>query len=113
MIDGSKAIRSAIEELYGEQGFVQRCRAHKVRNVTERLPEPVRSQVKAVMHAAYKLQEKEGTAKLRQAGEVARYGYGIPGRGSESAGGTGGNLHGESAQTRAGPDALPVHHEHH
>jgi putative transposase len=66
VIDGSKAIRSAIEELYGDQGFVQRCRAHKVRNVTERLPEPVRSQVKAVMHAAYKLPEKEGMAKLRQ-----------------------------------------------
>jgi hypothetical protein len=24
----SKAIRSAIEEVYGEQGLVQRCRAH-------------------------------------------------------------------------------------
>jgi transposase-like protein len=66
VIDGSKAIRSAIEEIYGDQGVVQRCRAHKVRNVTERLPEPVRSQVKAVMHAAYKLPEKEGMAKLKQ-----------------------------------------------
>jgi transposase-like protein len=66
VIDGSKAIRSAVEEIYGEQGLVQRCRAHKVRNVTERLPEPVRSQVKAVMHAAYKLPEKDGMAKLRQ-----------------------------------------------
>lgn len=66
IIDGSKAIRSAIAEVYGDQGAVQRCRAHKVRNVTERLPEPVRTQVKAVMHAAYKLPEKEGMAKLRQ-----------------------------------------------
>jgi len=66
IIDGSKAIRSAIAEVYGDQGPVQRCRAHKVRNVTERLPEPVRTQVKAVMHAAYKLPEKEGMAKLRQ-----------------------------------------------
>lgn len=66
VIDGSKAISSAIEEIYGDQGFVQRCRAHKVRNVTERLPEPMRTQVKAVMHAAYKLPEKEGLGKLRQ-----------------------------------------------
>jgi len=66
VIDGSKAIRSAIEEVYGEQGLVQRCRAHKVRNVTERLPEPIRAQVKSVMHAAYRLPEKEGMAKLKQ-----------------------------------------------
>jgi transposase-like protein len=66
VIDGSKAIRSAIEQVYGEQGLVQRCRAHKVRNVTERLPEPMRAQIKSVMHAAYKLPEKEGMARLRQ-----------------------------------------------
>jgi putative transposase len=66
VIDGSKAIRSAIEQVYGEQGLVQRCRAHKVRNVTERLPEPTRAQIKSVMHAAYKLPEKEGIAKLKQ-----------------------------------------------
>jgi len=66
VIDGSKAIRSAIEQVYGEQGLVQRCRAHKVRNVTERLPEPMRAHIKSVMHAAYKLPEKEGMARLRQ-----------------------------------------------
>jgi transposase-like protein len=66
VIDGSKAIRSAIEQVYGEQGLVQRCRAHKVRNVTERLPEPTRAQTHSVMHAAYKLAEKEGIAKLKQ-----------------------------------------------
>ena len=66
VIDGSKAIRSAIEQVYGEQGLVQRCRAHKVRNVTERLPEPARAQTRSVMHAAYKLAEKEGMAKLKQ-----------------------------------------------
>src|SRR6476620_7358964 len=66
VIDGSKAIRSAIEQVYGEQGLVQRCRAHKVRNVTERLPEPARAQTHSVMHAAYKLPEKEGIAKLKQ-----------------------------------------------
>ena len=66
VIDGSKAMRSAIEQVYGEQGLVQRCRAHKVRNVTERLPEPERAQTRSVMHAAYKLPDKEGVAKLKQ-----------------------------------------------
>jgi putative transposase len=66
VIDGSKAIRAAIEQVYGEQALVQRCRAHKLRNVIERLPEPERAQTRTVMHAAYKLPDKEGMAKLKQ-----------------------------------------------
>lgn len=66
VIDGSKALRSAIEELFGDQAKVQRCRMHKMRNLTERLPKPIAAQVRAVMHAAYKLPEKDGIAKLKQ-----------------------------------------------
>ena len=111
VIDGSKAIRSAIEQVYGEQGLVQRCRAHKVRNVTERLPEPMRAQIKSVMHAAYKLPEKEGIAKLKQQAKWLQ--AAVSGRGGESAGGAGGDLHGQSAQAHPGADALFVHHQHH
>ena len=64
VIDGSKAMRSAIAQVYGEQALVQRCRAHKVRNVTERVPEHERAQTRSVMQAAYKLPAKEGMAKL-------------------------------------------------
>src|SRR5258706_7478268 len=66
VIDGSKALRAAIEELFGEAAHVQRCRTHKVRNVTERLPKELARQVKAVMHAAYQLPAKDGIAKLKQ-----------------------------------------------
>lgn len=66
VIDGSKALRSGVEEMFGDSAHVQRCRTHKVRNVTERLPRAMAAQVKSVMHAAYKLPEKEGMAKLRQ-----------------------------------------------
>jgi transposase-like protein len=66
VIDGSKAMRAAIEQVYGEQGLVQRCRAHKVRNVIERLPEAERAQTRSLMHAAYKLPDKQGMAKLKQ-----------------------------------------------
>ena len=38
VIDGSKALRSGIEQLCGEAAHVQRCRIHKIRNVAERLP---------------------------------------------------------------------------
>jgi putative transposase len=66
VIDGAKALRSAIEELFGEQAVVQRCRIHKMRNVTDRLPQPIGAQVRSVMQAAYKLGEKDGIAKLKQ-----------------------------------------------
>jgi putative transposase len=67
VIDGSKALRSAIQEMFGESAVVQRCRTHKLRNVLERIKDDnVRAQTRAVMHAAYKLPEKEGTAKMKQ-----------------------------------------------
>jgi transposase-like protein len=66
VIDGAKALRAAIDALFGDRAQVQRCRTHKVRNVTERLPKELARQVKSVMHAAYKLPAKEGVAKLKQ-----------------------------------------------
>lgn len=65
VIDGSKALRAAIGEVFGDTARVQRCRTHKVRNVTERLPREIAAQVKSVMHAAYQLPEKEGMTKLK------------------------------------------------
>jgi transposase-like protein len=66
VIDGSKALRSAIDEMFGTRSKVQRCRTHKLRNVLERLPKVEAAQTKAVMMAAYKLEAKEGMAKLRK-----------------------------------------------
>lgn len=66
VIDGSKALRGAIDELFGERAHVQRCRTHKLRNVLERLPKTEAAQTGAVMRAAYKLDAKDGIAKLKQ-----------------------------------------------
>src|SRR5262249_54491050 len=38
-IDGAKALRAAINKVFGTQHPVQRCRNHKIRNVCDRLPE--------------------------------------------------------------------------
>ena len=38
VIDGSKVLRLAINAVFGTQHPVQRCRAHKLRNVLDRLP---------------------------------------------------------------------------
>jgi len=66
VIDGAKALRAAINKVFGPQHPVQRCRNHKIRNVVERLPEEQKDQVKAAMRASYKLEAKEGMARLRK-----------------------------------------------
>jgi len=69
VIDGAKALRAAINKVFGPQHPVQRCRNHKIRNVCDRLPEEQKAQVKAAMRSAYKLEAKEGMARLRKLAE--------------------------------------------
>jgi transposase-like protein len=64
VIDGSKALRSAIDAVYGEENSVQRCRHHKIENVTGYLPKHLKEQVRLVMKAAYRLPHEEGLSKL-------------------------------------------------
>lgn len=65
IIDGAKALRSAIHSVYGEAALIQRCRTHKVRNVLEAIADKtVREQTGPVMRAAFKLPAKEGKRKL-------------------------------------------------
>ena len=66
VIDGSKALRLAVDAIYGQDNPVQRCRSHKIRNVADHLPKHLREQVKAAMRAAYRLAAKEGMARLEQ-----------------------------------------------
>ena len=47
MIDGSKALRKAIEKVFGQRHPIQRCRNHKLRNVLGHLPKDQHPQVKA------------------------------------------------------------------
>jgi transposase-like protein len=65
VIDGSKALRKAVKEVFGEQAVVQRCRTHKLRNVLSYLPQHLQKQTAAVIRAAYKLPYKEGLARLK------------------------------------------------
>ena len=66
VIDGAKALRAAIHRVFGSQHPVQRCRNHTIRNVVERLPEEQKDQVKAALRASYRLEAKEGMARLRK-----------------------------------------------
>ena len=66
VIDGSKALRSGIEQLCGKDAKVQRCRIHKIRNVTERLPKDRAEQVRWLMKQAFKLDAAKGKQKIRE-----------------------------------------------
>jgi len=66
VIDGSKALRAAINAVFGAHQPVQRCRAHKLRNVLDHLPKEQRDQVKCVLRAAWKLDAKAGMARIKR-----------------------------------------------
>jgi len=66
VIDGAKALRAAIERVFGGRVAVQRCRNHKLRNVRDHLPPHLQAQVTSAMRAAFRLRPEEGIAKLKQ-----------------------------------------------
>lgn len=54
VIDGSKALAKAITAVFGDRVLIQRCQAHKVRNVEDQLPETMRPSVRHTMLEAYR-----------------------------------------------------------
>jgi putative transposase len=66
IIDGSKALRTAINAVFGAHAPVQRCRNHKLRNVLGRLPREQQAQTGSLMRAAWKMNQKDGMVKFRQ-----------------------------------------------
>jgi transposase-like protein len=72
VIDGSQALRKAIDQVFGAQNPVQRCRAHKLRNVLGYLPKDLHEQTRVTLKAAWRLAPKDGIAKLKQYAEWLR-----------------------------------------
>lgn len=53
VIDGAKALRKAVRDLFGERALVQRCRIHKRRNVLEHLSKEKQRQAAWRLKAAW------------------------------------------------------------
>jgi putative transposase len=53
VIDGAKALRTAIRKVFGNLGVVQRCQLHKQRNVLGHLPDHLHANVKSVLKQAW------------------------------------------------------------
>jgi len=65
VIDGSKALRKAVNQVFGAKNPVQRCRAHKQRNVLGHLPKDQHDPVRSTIKAAWKLDAEDGIKKLK------------------------------------------------
>ncbi|MGH3050317.1 MAG: IS256 family transposase, partial [Gaiellaceae bacterium] len=74
VIDGGKALRRAIKDVFGEHALVHRCHRHKERNVTDLLPERDRDIVRARIRAAWSLTDSELARQRLEllAGELER-----------------------------------------
>jgi putative transposase len=59
VVDGGKAIRRAIKDVFGEQAVVLRCHRNKERNVTDLLPERDRPQVLVKIRGAWALTDAD------------------------------------------------------
>ena len=75
IIDGSKALRAAINAVFGADTPIQRCRNHKLRNVLGRLPRDQQAQTASLMRAAWRMNQKDGMAKFRQIGGWLEHDY--------------------------------------
>ncbi|MFA5509086.1 MAG: transposase [Vulcanimicrobiota bacterium] len=53
VIDGGKGLASALRSTFGHKAILQRCRAHKTRNVLEKVPECERDHLKRYLQRAW------------------------------------------------------------
>lgn len=63
VLDGSKALRSAIAKMFGSDVTVQRCQLHKKRNVLDHLPKEHQHAIDARISAAYKMTDYHDAKK--------------------------------------------------
>jgi putative transposase len=57
ILDGGRALATAVKKHAGEAAFIQRCQVHKKRNVIDHLPEEHKADVKRKLQNAYSMME--------------------------------------------------------
>jgi putative transposase len=66
VIDGGKALRRGIRDVFGQHALVHRCHRHKERNVCDQLPESDRDRVRARIRQAWALSShQQALSRLR------------------------------------------------
>ncbi|MSO83458.1 MAG: IS256 family transposase [Acidobacteria bacterium] len=64
LLAGSKVLRKAVRDTFGDAALVQRCQVHKLRNVLDHLPERQRPWVQARLPRAYRCTEVAPARRL-------------------------------------------------
>jgi len=64
VLDGSKALRKAVRQTFGDRSPVQRCQIHKRRNVKELLPKEYQRSVDQRMRSAYGMKDYDQAKAL-------------------------------------------------
>jgi putative transposase len=59
VLDGAKALHSAVRRHAGESAFIQRCQVHKKRNVVDHLPEEHKADIRRKLQSAYSMTDYE------------------------------------------------------
>ncbi|MDY6933967.1 MAG: IS256 family transposase [Spirochaetota bacterium] len=64
VIDGGKATRKALNDVFGKGFLIQRCQIHKKKNVTDYVPEHMRLTIRNAMSEAYNADSYETAKRL-------------------------------------------------
>ena len=66
ILDGAKALHTAVTQTFGAAAVLQRCQIHKQRNVLEHLPQAQRPWVTAILPRAYTHRDVKAARRLLQ-----------------------------------------------
>ena len=112
VIDGAKALRAAIDEVFGVHQAAPRCRNHKLRNVLDELPNEQQAQSASLMRAAFRCTTaEEGEKRLEQ---LARFsGARSPTGGAKLARGAEGDVYPAAFGCAAVTAQVPRHDQRH
>jgi len=110
VIDGSKALRTAINAVFGAEAPVQRCRNHKLRNVLGRLPRQQQAQTASLDAGGVEDELQGGHGAIPADRRMA--GTRLAGRSGGAAGRPGGVFHHQPAGCAAVAASMPGDQQH-
>jgi transposase-like protein len=64
IIDGAKALKTAIRNTFGRHTPIQRCQVHKARNILDRLPKALHAPTRKALRQAWQMDDTDKAEKL-------------------------------------------------
>ena len=64
VIDGGKALKQSVRDVFGKFALIQRCQVHKKRNVLDHLPESMRDEIGMLMSTAYRSTDPQRAMRM-------------------------------------------------